>query len=253
MVLALVGGATLNGATLGRAEVGRPIAGIAAVIDATAPLEDIFNGQFCGGSLVAPDRVLTAAHCVAEKSPRGIEVVIGADNLCRGRAIDGKRVGVRSITLHPGYDAASRRFDLAILGLKEPITDAVRAVVHPPRHDGGHLTALGWGRASDDGAPGCRLTRVHLELLDPERCQEAIGGAFDAGSMMCAVPRVAGQDTCIGDSGGPILIGSDVADASVVGVVSWGFGCGAQAPGVYAEADRWRGPIEGVSDRVDAK
>jgi trypsin len=57
--------------------------------------------------------------------------------------------------------------------------------------------------------------------------------------MICASPDVAGQDTCSGDSGGPILAGSSLDDAAVVGVVSWGQACGGGVPGAYARAYSW--------------
>lgn len=248
VVMLLVGWA-IRGAPAGRAEVDHPVAGVAAVIDASAPRDDVFNGQFCGGTLVAPSLVLTAAHCVAAKRPAGIEVVIGADNLCHGEAIDGERVAVRGIFLHREYNAESRRFDLALLALAARFPDAVRTVAAPPSGRVGHLTALGWGRASSGGVPACRLMRVELGLLDAERCADAIGQGFDEASMICALPEVAGRDACIGDSGGPILIGSNLDDAAILGVVSWGRGCGAGVPGVYARADRWRQAVSSALSR----
>jgi secreted trypsin-like serine protease len=82
--------------------------------------------------------------------------------------------------------------------------------------------------------------RIELDVLDADLCADTIGHAFDEESMVCAVPDVPGHDTCVGDSGGPILIGSTLDDAAILGVVSWGRGCGAGVPGAYARADRWR-------------
>jgi trypsin len=235
-VLALLSAPSVVPLGSGRTEVGHPVAGIVAVIDASAPRDDIFNGQFCGGALVAADLVLTAAHCVADRSPTQIEVVVGADNLCRGRPIDGRRVAVERIALHPEYGAPSRRFDLALLTLGARFTDAPHAMAHPPR--GGHrqLTAVGWGRAMLAGVPSCRLMRIGLELLEAPLCRQALGPGFDAASMICAIPENSGQDVCIGDSGGPVLVGASLDEAAIVALVSWGRGCGAGIPGAYARA-----------------
>jgi secreted trypsin-like serine protease len=236
----------------GRSEVGHPVAGVAALIDASAPADDIFNGQFCGGTLVAPDRMLTAAHCVVGKHANRIEVVVGADNLCRGRPIDGDRVGVLAITTHPRYDAESAEFDLAMLTLERRFPQdphAIGSASSVERDD--RAVALGWGQASLGGVPACRLTRVDVDVLAAVQCAASIGAmggrAFDARSMICAASVVGDVDTCVGDSGGAILIGSSVDESLLIGITSWGYGCGAGMPGVYADPGVWPESASGRS------
>jgi trypsin len=228
----------------GRSEVGHPVAGVAALIDASAPATDIFNGQFCGGTLVAPDRVLTAAHCVAGKVASRIAVVVGADNLCHGRPIDGDRVGVRGITMHPRYDAEAASFDLASLTLDRRLSGGDHAMGNASVVPGDRAVALGWGRSSLGGVPACRLMRVEVEVLGAPQCAASIvamgGRAFDARSMICAIRAVGRADTCAGDSGGPMLIGPSLDEAIIVGITSWGYGCGTDAPSVYADPGTWR-------------
>ena len=92
-----------------------------------------------------------------------------------------------------------------------------------------------------------------MRLLQPTDCEARFDAAerdfdaaerdFDAASMLCAIPTDAdGRDTCTGDSGGPLILGSDLDTGPVVAVVSWGRGCGAGWPGVYARANAWPGP-----------
>lgn len=228
-----------------RDEVGHPVAGVAALINASAPSDDIFSAQFCGGTLVSPDLVLTAAHCVADRSPKGIEVVMGADGLCRDRSIDGSRIGVLRIAIHPEYDGAAGIYDVAGLTLDRQVSGGVHLIASARGIDGSaSVTALGWGTGSPGGPPSCRLMRAALELETGSRCAREVGDdgfrRFDPNSMICAIPPTStSRDMCGGDSGGPLLVGSDLDTATLIGIVSWGRGCRSGVPGVYARADTW--------------
>lgn len=101
----------------GRTTVGHPVEGVVALVLAAAPADDPYHGQLCGGVLVAPGTVLPSAHCVAERMPGSLDAIIGADNLCRGAPIDGSRLSVAGIAIHPAYDPATGRSDLAALTL----------------------------------------------------------------------------------------------------------------------------------------
>lgn len=223
----------------GRSPIGHPVPGIAAIINASAPSDDIFHGQFCGGTLVAPSGVLTAAHCVFGRRAESLDVVVGADNLCQDGAIDGDRVRVAAITIHHLYDPVAGRYDLAMLELERPSRDPVVPIAQGAGV--GHAVALGWGRASPGGVATCRLERVSLEVLSPEECARVIPVAgtrmFAQSSMVCARPSEGG-DTCSGDSGGPLLA-EESGELRLLGVTSWGRGCGVGVPGVYAKASGW--------------
>jgi secreted trypsin-like serine protease len=102
--------------------------------------------------------------------------------------------------------------------------------------------ALGWGGTNVGGRTSCRLTQKPLRLETSE-CQAraaTAGRQFDEQTMLCAVPAsVPSDDTCIGDSGGPVIAGEDLDEGPVIGIVSWGRDCGTGVPGVYAK------PLEG--------
>lgn len=245
LVVAMLGLARATPATetgIRRQEVGRPIPDLVALINSTSPADDVFNAQFCGGLLVAEDVVLTAAHCVANTVPGRVDVIVGADNLCRDRPIDGVRVGVARIEVDHRYDRLSGRFDIAHVVIEQRQDVSRRPITKMPRGDASHpAIAIGWGRASTSGVPSCRATHVALTLLSPVECARQVpsdGRRFDPSSMLCAVPNGdARLDTCEGDSGGPMFLGGSLEESPIAGVVSWGRGCGNGVPGIYARAD----------------
>ncbi|MFE0690743.1 serine protease, partial [Streptomyces xiamenensis] len=198
------------------------------------------SGQFCGGALVGPDTVVTAAHCVSPQvlgrnadDPGDLTVIAGRDDLAQDA---GREVAVREVRINPDYDPATNAGDLAVLTLTEslPADDAIRVAGagHPGYTPGTEALVHGWGDTTGSGGYENLLRAAGVRMLaddDCARAYEAVGGGFDAESMVCAAAPQGGQDACQGDSGGPL-----VAAGALVGLVSWGNGCGDPAyPGVY--------------------
>jgi hypothetical protein len=210
-------------------------------------------GQFCGGSLVAPDAVLTAAHCTMGTPAAEIEVFAGDHDL--GDAVPSEIHAVTSIRLphdaevDPDTTGAPRR-DMAILQLAQPVAGAEPIAPVPPAGEvdwapGADLEVMGWGLWEQASPPFPDL----LQHTTVDRVSDAACGAvwtldFFASDMVCAL-RTSGDtvfDSCNGDSGGPLTThpaGADPTDASdfrLVGVVSFGSElCNDPgAPGVYA-------------------
>lgn len=102
---------------------------LVAIVNASAPADDLFSGQFCGGIVVGSHSILTAAHCLDHRRPASIHVVVGAGNLCRGSSIDGRRMSVSRIASAP---ESSQRVDAAILTTRDSI-GVTPAPLSPPR------------------------------------------------------------------------------------------------------------------------
>lgn len=219
------------------------VSGVVALVNSSAPDDGIYAAQFCGGVLITGRMVLTAAHCIAARTAGSVDVIAGTANLCDPTHEGRHRVHVATMRIHPGYDADSDRSDLALLTLEHDLPRAsTRALADAPELPAEALAA-GWGVSADGGAPPCDLRIVHLRLLTVHECaaRAAVDGhPFDPTSMLCALPNGAGSDdTCAGDSGGPLFLGTNLELAPVIGITSWGRGCGLGYPGVYARDLAW--------------
>ncbi|MEJ1197616.1 MULTISPECIES: S1 family peptidase [unclassified Streptomyces] len=198
-------------------------------------------GQFCGGVAVGRTTVLTAAHCLGEEvlgSPpeqvRDLRVIAGRTDLLSDR---GQEIPVRDVWVNPAHDDVSNAGDFAVLTLSGalPADSVIGMAAEGDPAYGPETGALvyGWGDTSGAGdyANGLRAARVRV--LPDALCERAYPGSDDgrylADNMLCAGENVGGRDACQGDSGGPL-----VAQGRLIGLVSWGSGCGRPgSPGVY--------------------
>ncbi|MFC7845212.1 S1 family peptidase [Streptomyces sp. NPDC057382] len=198
-------------------------------------------GQFCGGAVVGPTTVLTAAHCLGREAlggpperVRDLKVIAGRTDLADR---SGREIAVQRAWVNPAYDGASKSGDFAVLTLAEPLPDESVIGMAPdgdPAYTaGGTATVYGWGDITGAGEYPSSLRAAPVRVLSDAACAEAYpgggNGSFDARTMLCAGEVDGGRDACQGDSGGPL-----VAQGRLIGLVSWGIGCGrAGNPGVY--------------------
>ncbi|MFJ8058763.1 S1 family serine peptidase [Streptomyces sp. NPDC096142] len=198
-------------------------------------------GQFCGAAAVDRTTVLTAAHCMADDvlgapphRATDLKAITGRTDLLSDR---GREIAVRTVWVNPAYDPATNAGDFAVLTLAEPLPQSsvikTAGAGDPAYTPGTAATVYGWGDLTGSGDYAGSLHAANVHVLPDARCEEAYpagsDGTYLPESMLCAGEVQGGRDACQGDSGGPL-----VAQGRLIGLVSWGSGCGrAGSPGVY--------------------
>jgi trypsin len=192
-------------------------------------LTDATGFQFCGGTLVRPNKVVTAGHCAVGEKASNIRVVAGRDDK---QSKSGTTATVSKIWIDPDYHDATTGSDVSVLTLSTnlsygtlPLATADDTALYAA---GTNATILGWGDTSEGGTASRYLLQATVPLTSDSTCKSAYN-EYNATAMVCAGYPQGGVDTCQGDSGGPIVVTGELA-----GITSWGRGCAEKGyPGIY--------------------
>ena len=206
-----------------------------------------FQQQFCGGTLIDKDSVLTAAHCLYRQGvyDRGVklQVVVGRTALSQNQG------QLRSVPrphrfIHPRYKPFLASYDAAVLKLNRPVRGIKPIKLATARQNNlekpGHiLRTAGWGVVQQRPGPfdvfPVRLHEVSVPVVSDSRAKrsyQSLGLKYLPSVMVAAGKK--GKGVCFGDSGGPLF---DFGSRTQVGITSAGVGCATRIPGIYTEVN----------------
>ena len=181
-----------------------------------------YSGHFCGGSLVREDWVVTAAHCMQGESSSGIVVKIGMHNINGTTGSETRYVD--QIIVHPNYSGWSLDNDYALLHLSSPVTnfEPIQLITDNSHDDEPVMaTTMGWGATSSGGWGSSVLLEVDVPI--DNSCGNYSNSDI-TNNMICAGDSNGGEDSCQGDSVGPLIMTNSDGEYELIGIVSWGYG-----------------------------
>lgn len=232
---------------------------LVAVVHAVEPRA--YWGQVCGGTVIAPRRVLTAAHCLRDEDPTSLDVIASRTRLSQP---GGRRIRVTGMAVYPAYlDNLAPGLDAAVLTLASDAGVAPMTLAAPGQDalwaPGAEAWTAGWGQLNAKPTPGKnnyfadRLRELQEPLAGDDACENVYGAGnnglfYEPEWALCAGDAQGRSGTCWGDSGGPLAV-QTVTGWVQVGIVEGGDSCAARGYyDLFTRVDRIRDWALGALD-----
>lgn len=213
------------------------------------------NRLICSVNLISPEYLLSSAHCFYSGGEKQDEYYVrfGNNNVNRGNPYE-----VTDIKIHPNYNSKTFENDIALLRVNTSLDYVPICLPHPRMSNSNFANrtgiVLGWGVTGYNKNTSESLKEIRIPIVTNQKCMQMYQKRnFNiTDQMMCAGEE--GKDACTGDGGGPLMIEKKSSRWFVVGLVSFGVGCGERNfPGVYTKVSKYLQWIKENTDIGDKK
>lgn len=220
----------------------------------------------CGGTLISQNVVLTAAHCILTFENSNLELIkvrMGHSNLASEDMIE---VGIEGVEIHPGWQRSNGNVaDIALIKLSEGVefNSNVKPISLPKDYNeddlaNGHtfekITVAGWGKLRHNQeikhmtnglhvwTP--KLKKLHMNYVKTNDCvrhyRRRYGRTRGTSALLCAQGSFESSDSCIGDSGGPLMGITTSNQVEIIGIVSHGsYKCDSSKPAIHTRVSKF--------------
>lgn len=205
-------------------------------------IQNTFGEHACGGAIIAPEWILTAAHCL-EFPKHMLIVVTGTINWTKPNAT----YTIKDTKVHCLHNQPMYHNDIALLQLDKPIvynerTQPIALATSNALTEGDNLLLSGWGSTKVWGRSPEMLHQVTLKYMEHNKCLTKVKNSAWLGEGHICTDTSNGEGSCHGDSGGPLVDTNN----KLVGVVNWGEPCAVGRPDAFASVAYYHDWIRGI-------